>query len=152
MVYPRLILGLKHPANEQPDSSMPKNAKNMKINFYREAHLSFYLWRCPIKQTKKQTNSFNQSPLWMLKKSCSFVWRLQDLPKKGQNFLLEPKKRSFDWVVFQRFCAGWTTWKQAYSHLNTKLCEGFNKGLTRLQKAFCLAYSSKGYTELLLLV
>ena len=42
-VCPGLRLVLKHLAEEQPDSSMPKNAKNMKINFYREAHLSFYL-------------------------------------------------------------------------------------------------------------
>ena len=44
-VCPRLCLVLKHlaEAEEQPDSSMPKTAKNMKINFYREAHVSFYL-------------------------------------------------------------------------------------------------------------
>ena len=43
-VCPRLCLVLKHLAEEQPvSSSMPKTAKNMKINFYREAHVSFYL-------------------------------------------------------------------------------------------------------------
>ena len=39
----------------------------------------------------------------MEKKSPSFVWRLQDPSKKGQNFLLLQKKRYLETGFFLRF-------------------------------------------------
>ena len=59
----RLPLVIKHPVEEQPGSSMPKNAKDMKINLKRDAHSSFSEGVHSNKQTTNKPSTPRPPPV-----------------------------------------------------------------------------------------
>merc|ERR1711935_252620 len=54
----RLQLVIKHTVEDQPGSSMPKNAKDMKINLNRDAHSAF----SEVVHSNKQTTNKSSTP------------------------------------------------------------------------------------------
>merc|ERR1711935_1228144 len=54
----RLPLVIKHTVEDQPGSSMPKNAKDMKINLNRDAHSAF----SEVVHSNKQTTNKSSTP------------------------------------------------------------------------------------------